>query len=146
MSILDRFKKQGEQPMEETATSKAKKSEGKTAKKPAAKKAKATETKKTVKGMTKQTAEVLLRPVISEKTARLSEASVIAFEVRKSATRIEVQKAFAAVYGVRPVRVNIINVRGAAVRFGRTMGRQSNVKKAMIFLPKGSKVDIFEGV
>ncbi len=109
------------------------------------------EVKKTAKktkaiGMSKLAVSVLKKPVVSEKAAQLGTEQVVVFLVHKNANRVAIKQAFKEVYGVTPTRVNVLNSRGKRVRTGRTMGKRSDSKKAMIYLPEGSTVDVFEGV
>lgn len=88
----------------------------------------------------------ILAPIASEKTARLAARGVYAFYVAKDANRIVVKQAIRELYKVTPIKVNIMNVRGTARRFGRFTGRTSNVKRALVMLPKGTHIDVFEAV
>lgn len=84
---------------------------------------------------------VLLKPVVTEKT---SQAGLYCFQVAVDTNKQEVAKAFTAVYGKTPRRVNIVNVRGKSVRFGRSTGKQANWKKAFVYLTKGEAIDLFK--
>lgn len=94
----------------------------------------------------KRATATILAPIVSEKTAQLSDHGVMVFRVAKDANRVMVRHAFRELYKVNPVRVNIVNVRGKRVRFGRQSGKRVDYKKALIQLPKGVRIDIFEGV
>lgn len=108
--------------------------------------AKKTTKKKKSTGLSKFASSVLVRPVISEKAAQLGAKNVIVFLVNKDANRVSIQQAFKELYGVVPTKVNVLNSRGKRVRTGRTFGKRSDTKKAMIYLPEGTNVDVFEGV
>jgi large subunit ribosomal protein L23 len=147
MSIFDRFKKDKEAvskksqaPKRKVASSKLKVESGKKTK------AKSTTKKKAVSMLSYAATSTILAPVVSEKSAQLADSNVLVFKVAKTANRVQVRNAFRELYKVTPLRVNIINNRGKRVRFGRVEGKRSDWKKAMIFLPKGVNVDIFEGV
>lgn len=149
MSILDKFKKKNEGMKKVGTASDAVKTQVKSdSKKAVVKKTekKQESKKKAVQLVSKKSTDTLLEPIISEKTAALSDAGVLVFKVDKRANRIEVRNAFKELYKVVPRRVNIINIRGKAIRFGRTRGRQNDSKKALIYLPKGTRIDVFEGV
>lgn len=88
----------------------------------------------------------ILRPFATEKTARLADKGVYAFIVARDANRVAVGKAVRELYGVTPVKVNIMNVRGTARRFGRAIGRTSDMRKALVTLPQGTRIDVFESV
>lgn len=89
---------------------------------------------------------ILLRPVISEKTAHLHEYNQYVFEVHPRANKISVKRAIFEMYKVMPTRVRILTVAGRSVVRGRVRGKTSDYKKAVISLPKGSKLPIYEGV
>ncbi len=87
--------------------------------------------------------DILRRPIISEKAAKLSEANGIAFEVAMDATKEDVARAVQAIYGVKPTKVNIVIVKGKVKTFrGRSRGTQRDVKKAYISLPADAKLDL----
>lgn len=92
------------------------------------------------------TANVIVKPLISEKAANLAGANQYVFVVRKDANRIQVRSAIKAMYGVSPLSINILNVRGKKVRFGRREGSRSDWKKAIITLPAGQTINVYEGV
>jgi large subunit ribosomal protein L23 len=89
---------------------------------------------------------VIVEPLISEKAATLSSASQYVFVVRKDANRVQVRSAIQAMYGVAPLSVNVMNVPGKMVRFGRREGSRSDWKKAVITLPPGQTIQVHEGV
>lgn len=88
----------------------------------------------------------IIAPLATEKTAHLADRGVYGFLVAKDANRIAVRQAFRELYNVTPVKVNIINVRGTTKRVGRFVGRSSDYKKALVTLPKGSHINVFESV
>lgn len=88
--------------------------------------------------------QVLLRPHLSEKSAILQEKGQYVFEVAPTAVAHSIVEAVTALYGVKPVRVNIIKTKGRAVRYGRTLGVTKTVKRAMVTLPAGKKIDIYQ--
>lgn len=90
--------------------------------------------------------KVLVKPLITEKAADLGSQDKYVFEVGVSSNKIEVAKAVNEVYGVKPVSVNIVNMKGKTKRQGRHMGKRRDWKKAIITLPKGKTINIYEGV
>lgn len=86
---------------------------------------------------------VIVRPVVTEKSSRLNSLRQYVFEVLPSATKIDVRNAVHQLYGVRPINVSIINMRGKVVRFGRTWGKTNSRRKAMVTLPEGKSIDPF---
>lgn len=107
--------------------------------------AKETTVKKDKKGISKKTSQVLLRPLVTEKSAQLSDRNVVVFEVSTKATKIEIKQAFKEIYGIVPEHVNTVNIAGKRVHFGAVRGKQKNRKKATITLSKDVKFDIFAG-
>ena len=88
---------------------------------------------------------VLLRPIITERTSALNALNQYVFEVAPSANKIIVAKAVLSRYGIKPIRVNISNYPGHSVRYGRNAGRTKSWKKAIITLPEGKSINIYEG-
>jgi large subunit ribosomal protein L23 len=68
------------------------------------------------------------------------------FAVSPKANKVEIKKAIRTIYNVDPIKINILNLSGRSVRYGRTSGRTKNWKKAVITLKKGDKIEIYEGV
>ncbi len=91
--------------------------------------------------------DILRRPIISEKAAKLSESNGVAFEVAANATKEDVARAIQAIYNVKPTKVNIVVVKGKVKTFrGRGTGTQRTVKKAYISLPADAKLDLAANV
>ena len=90
--------------------------------------------------------KILKHPVISEKSAYLASANKFVFAVDVGANKIQIKEAIAEVYGVMPLRVNVIKNKGKQVNFRRIRGRTSDWKKAIVTLKKGDKIDVYEGV
>lgn len=93
-----------------------------------------------------RTADILVRPLISEKASHQQALNQYFFAVRLNANRVEVAKAVKALYGVTPTKVTIIRQEGKLRRYGRTTGKQKDWKKAMVSLPKGKTISLYEGV
>lgn len=89
---------------------------------------------------------VLIRPLVTEKSAILASKNAYVFAVAKSANKIEVAGAIRKMYGLVPASVNIQNVRGKYVRRGKVDGYRKAWKKAVVTLPKGKTLNIYEGV
>ncbi len=89
---------------------------------------------------------VLLKPMISEKSSSLLVHNQYVFVVDDRANKIEVKKAVQKVYDVKVVGVNIVRMRGKVVRFGRTNGKRSIWKKAIVTIQSGQKIELYEGV
>ena len=92
---------------------------------------------------TANTYDVLRRPIISEKAARLSESNGVVFEVAMSATKEDVAKAMEVLFGIKPTKINIVITKGKETTFrGRSTGTQRKVKKAYVSLPADAKLDL----
>lgn len=89
---------------------------------------------------------ILKKPLISEKASVLSEKGKYVFIVDKKAKKEEVRQAISDIYGVKSEKINFINVKGKARRYGRTVGKTSDYKKAIVTLPKGKAIQVYEGV
>ncbi len=90
--------------------------------------------------------KILVKPLVTEKAAVAESLNKYSFLVHRSANKYQVKQAVLEVYGVKPLAVNIVNVQGKWVRFGRTTGRHSDYRKAIITLPKGKTIAIHKGV
>ena len=90
--------------------------------------------------------DVVVQPLISEKAAGLTGANQYVFIVRKGANRLQVRAAVELMYGVSALSVNLLNVRGKKVRFGRRQGTRSDWKKAIVTLSAGQTINVHEGV
>ena len=90
--------------------------------------------------------DVLRRPVITEKSTMLGEAGQYAFEVARTANKIEVRRAVEQVFKVDVRAVNMIHVRGKMRRMGKTRGLTASWKKAVVTLKTGQKIEFFQGV
>lgn len=90
--------------------------------------------------------DILRRPIISEKAAKLSESNGIAFEVAVDATKEDIARAVQAIYGVKPTKVNIVVAKGKVKTFRGKKGTQRTVKKAYVTLPADAKLDLSTNV
>ncbi len=87
--------------------------------------------------------DILVRPVVSEKSAKLSESNGVVFEIAMSATKADVVRAMQAIYGIKPTKVNIVITKGKVKTFrGRSRGTQRDIKKAYVSLPKDATLDM----
>jgi len=89
---------------------------------------------------------VLVKPLVTEKAANFGALNKYVFVVTANSNKVEVAKAVTAVYGVKPVSINIVCVKGKVVTRGRIKGKRSDVKKAIVTLKKGDSIKIYEGV
>ncbi len=143
MSLLNRFK--GKKELE--VTQKASVVEAPVEKKATSEKViEKKTTKKKTRVVRTATTQIILEPLVTEKAARLGALNTYVFRVACGSTRVQILEAFTDLYGVRPRRVNVANHRAEPVRFGRKFGKQAAWKKALITLPKGKEIQIYEGV
>ena len=91
--------------------------------------------------------DIIIRPIITEKTMGGMPNKKYTFKVAKSAGKIEIAKAVEEVFKVKVEKVNTVNVRGRLRRRGRTQGYTPTWKKAYVILKKDSKgIEFFEGM
>ena len=156
MGLLDRWSKKTQMDQLNQNTDQADTTtEEVVAKKPTTAKKAAAPKKEKVEKVEKTEAEakvssvadrVLVRPLITEKAAIAASNNKYGFIVTLGANKTNIKRAVESVYGVKPVAVNISNVSGKNVRFGRSLGRRSDYKKAIVTLPQGKTINIHEGV
>jgi large subunit ribosomal protein L23 len=89
--------------------------------------------------------QIILTPKISEKAMRLAEQGIYVFEVPTSTNKIEVTKAVEAMFKVNVTDVNMIVAKGKVKRFKRVLGRERDVKKALVKVKAGQSITLFEG-
>jgi large subunit ribosomal protein L23 len=87
-------------------------------------------------------ANILVAPIVSEKSTNAAENSnQFVFKVQKVATKLEVKKAVELMFDVEVDAVRVLNVKGKVKRFGRTLGKRSDWKKAYVKLKAGHDID-----
>lgn len=89
---------------------------------------------------------VLVKPLVTEKTTNLVADGQYVFAVAIDANKIDVAKAIEGLYGVKPIKVNMARLEGKAKRVGGHRGRRRDWKKAIVNLPAGKTIDVYEGV
>lgn len=88
--------------------------------------------------------EVLVKPVVTEKSNELTNENKYVFKVRPDANKIMVKDAVKKIFGVDPVRVNIQVNRGKSKRNRYKVGVSSSWKKAIVTLKLGDKIELYE--
>ncbi|HEU5151860.1 MAG TPA: 50S ribosomal protein L23 [Iamia sp.] len=90
--------------------------------------------------------QVLLSPVVSEKSYALLEANQYTFLVHPSASKPEIADAVRSIFDVTVLKVNTINRQGKKTRNRRTgkVGSKSSTKRAIVTLAEGDSIDLFE--
>ncbi|MBC8020257.1 MAG: 50S ribosomal protein L23 [Methyloceanibacter sp.] len=86
--------------------------------------------------------DVILAPVITEKASAASEANQVVFKVRRDATKPEIKSAIEKLFGVKVLSVNTLTRKGKTKHFKGIKGRQQDVKKAIVRLAEGDKIDV----
>ncbi len=89
--------------------------------------------------------DVIIRPVISEKSTELFEQNKYVFRVAFDANKQMVKQAVKELFGVKPEKINIIRVRGKKRRLRYKTGNTSAWKKAIVTLKDGDSIEIFDG-
>ena len=90
--------------------------------------------------------DVIVSPVITEKSTMASEQNQVVFNVAKKASKPEIKAAIEALFGVKVTGVNTLVRKGKVKRFRGTVGRQSDVKKAVVTLADGHSIDVATGL
>ena len=91
--------------------------------------------------------EVIIRPVITEHSYDAMENNVYTFEVAKDANKVEIRQAIEAIFNVKVVKVNTLNVKSKPKRVRYQLGKTRTWKKAMVTLTEDSKtIEFFEGM
>jgi large subunit ribosomal protein L23 len=88
--------------------------------------------------------DVIIAPVVSEKSYGLLDEGRYTFLVDPRANKTEIKQAIQAIFGVRVTNVNTLNRKGKTKRFGLTQGKRSDSKRAIVTLAEGDEIDIFE--
>ncbi|MFZ6016507.1 MAG: 50S ribosomal protein L23 [Nitrospirota bacterium] len=89
---------------------------------------------------------VIKRPLFTEKGSYLKESeNKILVEVSPDANKLEIKKAIEEIFKVRVEKVSTINTKGKWKRYGRSIGKRPDRKKALVTLKKGEKLDFIEG-
>lgn len=90
--------------------------------------------------------DIILRPVISEKSTLASEYNQIIFDVRKEASKPQIKQAIEQLFSVKVKAVNTLVRKGKKKVFRGIRGRQSDVKKAIVTLEDGHSIDVTTGL
>ena len=88
--------------------------------------------------------DIIIRPLITEKSTTLMAEGKYVFEVAKAANKIEIAKAISQIFNVKVLSVNTVNVEGKVKRMGRSIGKRSDYKKAIVKLAAGETIEFFE--
>ncbi|MFA4886091.1 MAG: 50S ribosomal protein L23 [Desulfotomaculaceae bacterium] len=90
--------------------------------------------------------DILKKPVVTEKSTSLLQDNKYTFVVDPRANKTEIKQAVEKTFKVKVEKVNTMNVKGKIKRVRRIPGRTPDIKKAIVTLKKGDKIEIFEGM
>ena len=86
--------------------------------------------------------QVLLAPIVSEKATMVADkTNAVTFKVLQDATKPEIKAAVELMFNVQVKGVSVANIKGKSKRFGRSMGRRSNIRKAYVTLQAGQELN-----
>ncbi len=94
----------------------------------------------------KNSYDIILKPVITEKTVAMMEEGKYTFKVAKGSNKFEIKNAIQDIFKVNVVNISTMNVRGKVKRMGRSEGKTSSWKKAIVTLKEGQQIEVFEGL
>lgn len=87
--------------------------------------------------------EVIIRPIISEHSYDMMEDNCYTFEVAKTANKVEIAQAIEAIFDVKVVKVNTLNVKAKPKRVRYQLGKTRTWKKAMVTIKEGDSIELF---
>ena len=90
--------------------------------------------------------QVILNPLVTEKSTQQSEFNKMVFSVPVNATKLEIKLSIEKLFSVKVKSVNTILLKGKVKRFKGVLGRRSNTKKAIVTLVPGNTIDLSVGV
>ena len=90
--------------------------------------------------------EIIVAPVLTEKSQRISEQNQVVFRVAETATKPQIKEAVEKLFDVKVTSVNTLVRKGKIKRFRGRLGQQSDVKKAVVTLAEGHTIDVTTGL
>lgn len=90
----------------------------------------------------KHYSDIIIAPVITEKSTAEKEKNVYTFKVVKEATKTEIKEAIEKAFNVEVIKVNTLNTKSKKKRVGKYSGRTKTYKKAIVTLKDGSSIEI----
>lgn len=87
--------------------------------------------------------EVIIRPIISEHSYDMMGSNTYTFEVAKSANKVEIAQAVEAIFNVKVLKVNTLNVKAKPKRMRYQVGKTCTWKKAMVTIAEGDTIELF---
>ncbi len=89
--------------------------------------------------------DVILKPIVSEKSTAEQANNKYTFKVNRSANKIQIKQAIEEIFKVKVLAVNTLNVPGKVRRMGKFVGQRPDWKKAIVQVAEGQSIKIFEG-
>ena len=86
--------------------------------------------------------DIIVRPLVTEKTMAQENQNTVVFEVVKGTNKIQIKQAIEEIFNVKVDSVNVVNQKPKTKRMGRYVGKTNHLKKAYIKLKDGYKIDI----
>ena len=90
--------------------------------------------------------QVLLRPTITEKSTFLQESGKYTFRVASRANKVQVKEAVETSFNVTVLDVNITKTHGKRKRYGSRITKKPDIKKAVVTLASGDRIELVEGL
>ena len=90
--------------------------------------------------------DIIRAPVITEKATMVSEYNQVVFKVSKTATKPQIKEAVERLFNVKVKAVNTLNRSGKTKRFRGFVGKQNDIKKAIVTLEDGQRIDVTTGL
>lgn len=94
--------------------------------------------------MNKDPRNIIIRPIVTERSTKLREQNKYTFEVDRRANKIEIKKAVEELFGVKVTSVRVMSVKGKMRRVGRFQGKRRDWKKGIVTLKEGDVIQLFE--
>lgn len=92
--------------------------------------------------VTEKLSQVLVAPVVTEKSSMAAEGNSVVFKISEWADKTDVKAAVEALYGVEVLKVNTLNIKGKTKRFRGMLGRRSDIRKAVVRIKDGQSIDL----
>ena len=90
--------------------------------------------------------DILIRPLVTEKSMMLMAENKYCFLVDKKANKIEIRNAVESLFKVTVLNVNTRIIKGKVKRMGRTQGKRPDTKRAIVTLAAGDKIEVFSNL
>ncbi len=87
--------------------------------------------------------QVLVAPIVSEKATMIADkTNAVTFKVLQDATKFEIKAAVQLMFKVDVQSVAVLNIKGKTKRFGKSVGRRDNIRKAYVTLKPGQEINL----